>query len=183
MHNWDLLGQSGAALWWPIPILTNRKYSPIVDKKCALDRLGRSNRAQPHRFLQTGNTCQSCIKGTTSVDPAWLDRLSRLRAPLLSCFVLFVRTGIGALQIDPGDFNCARPIMHGHWDYYLLYWSVPREGSWFMWHINWEGGLCNFCVPKRGVRWTQGGGGAMSISFETEGVVNWFDKCQGGLWL
>ena len=30
-----------------IPVLTNRKYLPIVDKKCTLDRLGRSNRARP----------------------------------------------------------------------------------------------------------------------------------------
>ena len=37
-----------------------------------------------------------------------LDRLDRLRVPLLSTvgkYFLFVRTGIGASQIDPGDFN------------------------------------------------------------------------------
>ena len=44
---------------------------------------------------------------------AQLDRPSRSRAPFLSTigkYFLFVRTGIGAPQIDPGDFNHARPV-------------------------------------------------------------------------
>ncbi len=40
--------KSPGSIWGaPIPVLTNRKYLPIMDKKCALDRLGRSNRPQP----------------------------------------------------------------------------------------------------------------------------------------
>ena len=35
------------ALSRTFPVLTNRKHLPIVDKKCALDRPGRSNRAWP----------------------------------------------------------------------------------------------------------------------------------------
>ncbi len=37
----------------PILVLTNTKYLPIMDKKCALDRLGRSNRAWPMLHLVT----------------------------------------------------------------------------------------------------------------------------------
>ncbi len=56
-----LLHFNGRAwLKWPgsicgalIPVLTNKKYLPIVDKKCALDRLGRSNRARPTRRVLT----------------------------------------------------------------------------------------------------------------------------------
>ncbi len=49
---WALSGRarlkSPGSIWVaPIPVLTNRKYLPIVDKKCGLDRLGPSNRAQP----------------------------------------------------------------------------------------------------------------------------------------
>ncbi len=48
----DLTGRarlrSPGSIWGaPIPVLTNRKYLPIVDKMCALDRLGRSNHARP----------------------------------------------------------------------------------------------------------------------------------------
>ena len=44
----------------PIPVLTNRKYLPIVDKKGALDRLGRSNRARPVEYF--GVRLVSCKK-------------------------------------------------------------------------------------------------------------------------
>ena len=45
---------------------------------------------------------------------ARLDHLGRLKAPLLLMIgkhFLFVRTGMGAPQIDAGDFNRARPIL------------------------------------------------------------------------
>ncbi len=48
---------------------------------------------------------------------ARLDRPSRSRAHFLSMigkYFLFVRTGTGAPQIDPGDFNRARPLYRVH---------------------------------------------------------------------
>ena len=40
--------KSLGSIWGaPILVLTNRKYLPIVNKRGALDRLGRSNRARP----------------------------------------------------------------------------------------------------------------------------------------
>ncbi len=47
------------------------------------------------------------------IAPVVLERPSRSRAHFLSTidkYFLFVRTGIGVLQIDPGDFNRARPM-------------------------------------------------------------------------
>ncbi len=54
--------------------------------------------------------------GPWSIGRVRLDRPSRSRAHFLSTigkYFLFVRTGIGAPQIDPGDFNRARPF--GQW--------------------------------------------------------------------
>ncbi len=48
---------------------------------------------------------------------AWLDRLGRLKAPLLSTigkYFLLVRTRIGVPQIDPCDFNRAQPLRISH---------------------------------------------------------------------
>ena len=49
------LDRPGSIWGAPIPVLSNRKYLPIVDKKGALDRLGRSNRARP--FSNNKSNC------------------------------------------------------------------------------------------------------------------------------
>ncbi len=76
----------------PIPVLTNRKCLPIVDKKCALDRLGRFNRARPLS------------------DHAQLERHRALLLSTTSKCFLFIRTRIGAPLVGRGDHNHARPV-------------------------------------------------------------------------